>query len=270
MMMAIVAAASGSLIIRNRAGSAPRIRVLTYHRFGEARHDPFCVTADEFDRQMAWLSEQKLAVSLSQLVDFLDGKTPLPNGGVLVTIDDGCPSVLSTALPVLQRYRVPSVVFVPADEIGRSGAASPETPESRMTWEQLTRLVAAGVMVGAHGWRHVSFGRLAPAVALEHAIKARAALESAIRQPIVAFAYPFGTRADFNDATTHALRAAGFRLAFTSQHGAVLPNNDPLLLPRVKVEGGEGLWMFRLLVRGGLDAWNIIDRSMWRLQASEA
>ena len=43
---------------------------------------------------------------------------------------------------------------------------------------------------------------------------------------------------------------------------------DALALPRVKVEGGERMWMFRLLVRGGLDAWSLADRTLWRLQAA--
>src|SRR5882724_5996648 len=120
MLVALTAAASGSLFFRNRRGSVPRVRVLTYHRFGDSRHDPFCVTTSDFERQMAWLAEHKLALSLHQVLDFLAGKSNLPNGGILVTIDDGCPSVLSDALPVLQRHRVPSLVFVPAGEIGHA------------------------------------------------------------------------------------------------------------------------------------------------------
>ena len=49
-------------------------------------------------------------------------------------------------------------------------------------------------------------------------------------------------------------------------HGAIAPGADPLTLPRVKIEGGEGLWMFRAIVDGGLDAWRWVDRFMWRLQ----
>jgi hypothetical protein len=34
----------------------------------------------------------------------------------------------------------------------------------------------------------------------------------------------------------------------------------------VKIEGGEGLRMFSLIVRGALDGWRWIDRFLWRLQ----
>ena len=41
---------------------------------------------------------------------------------------------------------------------------------------------------------------------------------------------------------------------------------DPLTLPRVKIEGGEGMGMFRLAASGGLDAWSLVDRSLYVLQ----
>jgi hypothetical protein len=88
--------------------------------------------------------------------------------------------------------------------------------------------------------------------------------------PVTSFAYPFGTRADYNEATAALLREAGYTCAFTSQHGAIAPGADPLTLPRVKVEGGEGMWMFQSLTRGGLDGWRWIDRTLWSLQASPA
>lgn len=86
--------------------------------------------------------------------------------------------------------------------------------------------------------------------------------------PVVAFAYPYGTRVDYNAMTEEVLDNAGYTYVFTAQHGAVAPGAelDRMRLPRIKVEGGEGLWMFKLLVHGGLDAWGWIDRFAWRWQ----
>jgi hypothetical protein len=49
-------------------------------------------------------------------------------------------------------------------------------------------------------------------------------------------------------------------------HGAIRPGMDPISLPRIKVEGGEGLWMFRLLSQGAMDPWRVVDQNLWRLQ----
>ena len=45
--------------------------------------------------------------------------------------------------------------------------------------------------------------------------------------------------------------------------GASIPE---LALPRLKVEGGEGTWLFRLLCHGALDRWGWVDRNLWRWQ----
>src|SRR5690606_24456814 len=49
--VALASWASGSLLARERLGAAPRIRALTYHRFGDAPGDPWCVATAEFAAQ---------------------------------------------------------------------------------------------------------------------------------------------------------------------------------------------------------------------------
>jgi peptidoglycan/xylan/chitin deacetylase (PgdA/CDA1 family) len=266
--LALASLASGSLRVRDRLAEA-RVRVLTYHRFGASVRDPFCVAVDEFARQMDWLSQRGLAISLAELRAFLRDRKSLPDGAVLVTIDDGCPSVVAHALPVLERFRIPAVVFVPAGEITEDRhVGGPESADARMSWDDLRTLADAGIDVGSHAWSHRSLGRLAPEEARAEALRSRCELERRLERSVTAFAYPFGTRADFSPATRTILASAGYDLAFTSQHGTVRPTMDALALPRVKVEGGERMWMFRLLVRGGLDAWSLADRTLWRLQAA--
>ncbi len=259
---------------RLMAEPSPRqsLHVLTYHRFGDTRRDPFCVSEDTFARQMAWLAEHGLAISLTDVEAFLRRDRELPTHGVLVTIDDGCPSVHARALPILQRYRVPAVLFVPAGELRHDDGGGPmdESPNARMTRAQLLELASAGVTIGSHAWHHRSLGRLSADAARDEAERSRKDLEDLIGAAVTTFAYPFGTRADFNASTRAILDAAGYTTAFTSQHGAVLPDTDPLTLPRIKIEGGEGLWMFRCLTRGGLDGWRWIDRTLWSLQAARA
>ena len=84
--------------------------------------------------------------------------------------------------------------------------------------------------------------------------------------PSAGAVHPFGTRSDFNAETGRLLAGSGYACAFTAQHGAIQPGSDPVALPRVKIEGGEGLAMFRLICAGGLDAWRAVDHALWRLQ----
>jgi hypothetical protein len=111
-------------------------------------------------------------------------------------------------------------------------------------------------------------GKLSVSEVADEVGRSRDVLQQKLGQRVGSFAYPFGTRADFNQSTADILKCNGYTCAFTSQHGAVYSGMEPFSLPRVKVEGGEALWLFRLLVQGGLDGWRWIDKSLWRIQAS--
>jgi len=250
----------------------PAIRALTYHRFGPGERDPFSVTPSDFERQMAWLAAEGLAASLSDVLEYARGRTTPRDGSVLVTIDDGCPSVRTHALPILRRHRIPAVVFVPAGEILDRPEPAPahETDASRMSWAELAELVSAGVTIGSHAWTHHSLGRMPPAAAREQLERSRTLLAERTGQSIGAFAYPFGTRADYTQTTAALAAEAGYDCAFTSQHGCIRPGADLMELPRIKIEGGEDLAMFQRIVHGGMDGWRLIDRTMWRLQSSRA
>lgn len=244
------------------------IRVLTYHRFGDAKYDPFCVSPADFEAQVAFLSSRKLAISLSQFQRFIeDGARPVRNA-VLVTIDDGYLSTWSIALPILKKYRVPAVAFVTPSLVGKRESCEQAISEGYAGWAELAELVAAGIDVASHSLSHRSLGRMPAREAQEEATASKKSLEDHLGIPVTAFAYPYGTLADFNVMTSQILREAGYQLAFTSQHGSASGAANPLELPRIKIEGGEPLWMFRLSARGALDRWSWVDRTFWRLQAS--
>lgn len=250
----------------------PLVRVLTYHRFGEIPRDPFCVKPQDFAFQMAWLAERGLVVSLAQLEAFVHHGSQIKPGSVLVTIDDGCRSVGMHALPILKHYGIAAAVFVSSGNVGRKSSdlnQQGELPEEDyMSWRELHGLMDAGIDVGSHAVTHRSLGRMSITEAEDEILRSRADLERELGKPITSFAYPYGTLADFNSAIAAVLQRSGYRLAFTSQHGAIHPNMDAMLLPRIKVEGGEGNWLFPLMAQGGLDAWRWIDRVLWRVQAS--
>ena len=247
------------------AATRPRVRVLTYHRFGQVPRDPFCLPREHFEQQVRWLAERRRAISLEELGAFLAGERELPDGAVLVTIDDGHRSTFHEALPVLRDHAVPAVAFVSAGLVGDEDAAR-EAPEPYMSWDELAALPEGGVAVGSHAMSHRSLGGLSPDQVRVEASDSRQLLEERTGRTVDAFAYPFGTRADFGPGTGRALREAGYRWAFTSQHGAIAPGLDPIELPRIKIEAGEGLGMFRAACGGAMDAWRALDWALWRLQ----
>jgi peptidoglycan/xylan/chitin deacetylase (PgdA/CDA1 family) len=91
---------------RRRRG---QLAVVTYH----AVHDGAI-----FDHHLDVLEEMGRFVSLEDVVANATDRRPLPPSPILVTFDDGDPSVLHTAAPRLHARGIPGVVFLITDLIG--------------------------------------------------------------------------------------------------------------------------------------------------------
>jgi peptidoglycan/xylan/chitin deacetylase (PgdA/CDA1 family) len=260
--VAEVSWATGAAALRRRMGS--RIRAITYHRFGDAPGDDWCIEPRVFAAQVAWLAERRLAVSLDDVVAYVAGRRTLPQDGVLVTIDDGCRSTVTHALPILRDAGVPAVAFVSAGLVG-AGAVASDHDEPYATWDELARCREAGIEIGSHAFDHRSLGRMSLAEARDQAERSRAVIAERLGAPVRSFAYPFGMRADFDAATDRVLGEVGYAISFSALHGAIRPGVLPVALPRVKIEGGESLRQFALSCRGAMDAWRAIDEISGRL-----
>jgi peptidoglycan/xylan/chitin deacetylase (PgdA/CDA1 family) len=262
-------AATGIVKRMEERAPGPRVRVLTYHRFGDSGRDPFCVDLERFDEQMRWLSERGLAVSLDDVRDFALGRKTLPDGACLVSMDDGVRSMLTGALPILAKHRVPAVAFITASLIDTPPFAG--LPEPFMTTSELRALADGGLAIGSHAFSHRSLGKLSIDEAGREARDSKALLESMLGRPVWSFAYPFGTHGDFDANTDGALESAGYTLAFNSQHGPIRSGQlarGPRFasLSRVKIEGGEPLWMFAAICQGAMDPWRVVDANLFALQ----
>ncbi|UCF09649.1 MAG: polysaccharide deacetylase family protein [Candidatus Bipolaricaulota bacterium] len=266
---AVAVTTSAALSLRRSEidGRSPEIRAFTYHRFGDSElRAPFLVSAERFAQQMRWLADHELAVSLKDVQEFLGGQRELRDGCVLVTIDDGFESVFTHALPVLQRYGIPAVAYVSAGFVDAPSTLARERPERYMTWDELSMLQAAGVAIGSHAHTHRSLGRLMPSEVRDEAARSREVLEARLGRPVTSFAYPFGTPSHYTDETGGILTEVGYDMAFVSTHGCIGRGHDPMRLPRIKVEGGEPMWMFRRCCSGAMDTWAVMDHlvSRWR------
>lgn len=89
--------------------------------------------------------------------------------------------------------------------------------------------------VGAHTVNHLYLPRQDPAVVSEELLESRRRLESLLRRPVQALAYPYG---GVDDAVRQIAEHSGFARAVTVDSRLVRQGDDPLLLPRVTVPPG--------------------------------
>lgn len=242
---------------------APCVRVLTYHRFGPAVRDPWCVSRDIFETQMAWLADQDLAVSLEDVLAFVRGERELRDGSVLVTMDDGFSSVWTEAMPIMRAYGIPSVAYVTTSLME---LASNDLPERYLRWDEVAKLPEHGVTIGSHAHTHRSLGRMSLDEVRDEGGRSLELLRERAGLSVKSFAYPFGMRQDHSPDTARVLGDCGFSSVFIAQHGIIRKGDDILALPRVKVEGGEPALFFKMLCAGGMDGWRRVDDALWFLQ----
>ncbi|QDV06812.1 Polysaccharide deacetylase [Planctomycetes bacterium Poly30] len=123
---------------------------------------------------------------------------------------------------------------------------------------------AAPIEIGGHTVNHPVLSCLAEADQLAEIAGGRAALEELLGEPGaggVTFAYPYGRRWDFDDASARSVQAAGYRQAVTTHSGVNRAGTDPYRLrrwpihdrTRLHLVGTEACGAFDWLRRLGID-----------------
>lgn len=113
-------------------------------------------------------------------------------------------------------------------------AGSSSIPRERafMSWNEVKEMHGTGIEFGAHTVNHVFLPRVAREVVYDEIAESRNSIEREIATTVAGFAYPWG-------AVTHSIRDCveklGFKYAAGVQSGAVGPNSNRYLLPRIFV-----------------------------------
>jgi len=194
--------------------------ILGYHKIGEPSDGNYpswnYISAQGFADQLAVLRREGWSgVGLQQFLAALSGREPLPPKSALVTFDDGYRSTLTEALPVLNAFGFPAVVFVPTDYVGGRNTFDRgiEPEEPMCTWDELRNLHASGVSVQAHGVSHTSLSSLEEPAMVHELVESKSRLQSELGVSVEAFAYPYGD--DVHPSLTDDLmQKLGYAVAF--------------------------------------------------------
>ena len=166
----------------------------------------------------------------SELLGHLARKDRIPANRFVLTFDESYANFKS-ALPVLQKFGFKAVLFAVA---GRAGEKADWTSLDRfptLTLSEIRNLPPGTVEVGSHSFSHRSLPELKEEGLTQEICGSRKLLESELKVPVVAFAYPFGK----HDSRTQQLVAEDYRLAFGTRFGLVSAKSSRFDLERVDV-----------------------------------
>lgn len=260
-------AASGiSLMYRNTEAFRTGQRILTYHRVSKRPTDSHSISIAHFRQHMAFLADHYSTVGLEQMVDSLTGDCPAVHQAVAVTFDDGYCEAATTVAEIMERYSIPATFFVITGVLDNEDRSQ---KKCYLDWQGVVDLYRAGFSIGSHATNHVSLKSLNASQVEYELAHSFQRIASEIGEPPAGFAYPYGTLRDFSLETGRIAGKVGYRYAATAIHGLNRPGCDIFTLRRTSITAGDGIRSFRMIMKGSLDPWALVDRWAYRFQRTE-
>lgn len=193
-----------------------RVSILGYHDFSESvSTNDMILNITDFRRQMQAIKDSGLPViSMRQYLDWKQGRKPIPDQCVMITIDDGWKATHTLALQVLREYGYPFTVFLYKNYIGIGGKS--------LTHEEIREIAANGGTISSHSVSHQNMAKRAGRSDEDYKAWLRVELEESYRfleenfadtgALEKTFAFPYGIYSDQILAMTKEL---GYEAAFT-------------------------------------------------------
>jgi peptidoglycan/xylan/chitin deacetylase (PgdA/CDA1 family) len=104
-----------------------------------------------------------------------------------------------------------------------------------LTVEELRKLSAAGMTIGAHTLSHPVLSQAPSEISEVEISECKSVLESVLQKPVWALAYPFGDPHSVNSQVLAMAEAAGFQTAFLNYGGGLGVDLPAFAMPRIHV-----------------------------------
>ncbi len=256
-----------------------KLRVLAYHDI---------IDTDKFEDHVKFLVKSKYnIIGVNDLHEYLfDGKM-LPKNSVLITFDDGDVSVLDLGLPILQKYDLPSVMFVITGLIdsdntfwcrwvelalqnqGKSYAESrlvvnslKKMPNServaylkklnpiasrQLTTDDILMMQSEEMFIGNHTHTHPMVDKCSNEELNDDLKLSKASFEKWQLPGGEIFAYPNG---NWDKISEEILKNNGVKMAFLFDHKLNKKDINPMRISRIRVNSNTELNEFKVKVSG--------------------
>lgn len=215
--------------------------VIMYHNIG-LEQGFNTVAVKDFIEQLSYLKKNFEIVSIDKYISEMTSD----RNYVVITVDDAYRSFKELVLPILKELRIPAIVFVPVDHVGKYNSWDREKRIEIMSWDDLRAVSAEElVTIGSHGNSHKRISLLQDNEITDEIIGSKIRLEEELRVEIKHFSYPFGQLCDFNRYAVDRLKNSGYNSACSTRYGRKNSNNNVYELFRIEVEPADNIESFK-------------------------
>ncbi len=221
---------------------AMKVPILLYHYVSVANKDDvqrngLSTPPGVLDQQLALLSTNGFTtISLDEMAAAFSGQITMPQKPVILSFDDGYADFYTNAVPLLRKYNMKAMAFIPTGLIGGG---------SYMTWGQIEELSkSANVTFGAHTIHHVFLPKSLPSVSTTEILESKDILEKHVGYRVNWFAYPYGA---FNEQVVSEVKSAGFIGSVTTLPGVWQYQSRFFYVPRYRAGTRLGGGLLKLV-----------------------
>lgn len=214
--------------------------IIMYHAVKPGNADKNSITPSELEADLKYFKENGYsAITMSELIDYVDGVGTLPEKPVLLSFDDGYYNNYKYVLPLLLKYDTRIVLSIIVNAIDLfSEKPSEDDGYSHITWGQINEMKESGyVEIQNHSYNLHKIGKGRTGcgqnkseplpeynkMLKEDIEKAQDRIYEMTGAVPNTFTYPYGK---YNDNTVEIIKNLGFRATFSCEYGVNLIYKD--------------------------------------------
>lgn len=233
--------------------------VLNYHNISSGNnYDWHNVTTGQLRKHFEFLNKNGYTtIFISELLEYVEQKKPLPAKPVMITLDDGYRDNFTRLYPLLKEYNIKANIFLVAGFIQSpdNKHLSPNPMGEFMHVDEAIEMSKDMVQFGSHTYSHQSYAALSlPEIEIDLRKTKKRFQELGIPvQPCHAYIYGDYNQKDDNKraAMFELMKQNGMRMAFRVGNWVdKLPIKNSFFVSRIHVSGLFPLWKFKVAVLG--------------------
>ena len=198
-----------------------------YHRFNENKYPSTNIQIDIFYKHIKLIKNSNYQfLTLKDFIENFDKAKKQKK--ILITIDDGFISFYKNAWPFLKKNKIPFILFVSTEPVGKNGY---------MTWEQIKEVEKENfAAIGHHSHSHEYLIDKSNSEFISDIEKANKLFLENIGYVPNIFSYPFGEYSEF----MRNYISKNFDFAFGQHSGVIDSNKEKFELPRFPINENYG------------------------------
>ena len=208
------------------------IIALMYHRFEENKYPSTNIRINDFTKHIELMKNSNIEfIDEKTLKEIILKKKNYSEKKILLTIDDAFLSFYKNAWPILQKEKIPFILFVNTREINNRHP-------NYMSWDQIREIHQSNLgIIGGHSFSHEYLAFATEDEIIKDINKSIEDYKRELNFNPEIFSYPFG---EYSLEVKNIVKKLGYVMAFGQHSGVIHQRSDIFELPRFPINESYG------------------------------